>query len=75
MSEWIKCSERMPEVWQDVLVCGVHGHDGEKSLTDFFVGFRGTSGLWHAVNISGDYELELYGEPTHWMPLPEPPND
>lgn len=75
MSGWIKCSERMPEVWQDVLVCGIHGNDGEKRLIDYFVGFLGTTGQWRPTNIAGEYELELYGPPTHWMPIPEPPQE
>lgn len=35
--------------------------------------FIGNSTYWLAIGASG-YECENdFGEPTHWMPLPEPP--
>lgn len=60
MCEWIKCSERMPEELEDVLVT-----DG-RSVEVMYLNF----GLWYVTStdsaICGD-------EVTHWMPLPEPP--
>lgn len=72
--EWVKCSDRMPDVWKTVLIFGHHGFEGRKRLDDYFVGFLGTTGLWHPVCITGEnIDLDLYGAPTHWMLLPEPP--
>lgn len=63
MSEWIKCSERMPDDFEDVLVT-----DGD----NVEVMWRHRSGLWdywapRNPNISSN-------DVTHWMPLPEPPS-
>lgn len=60
MGGWIKCSERMPEELEDVLVT-----DG-RSVEVMYLRFS----LWYVTSpdsaICGD-------EVTHWMPLPEPP--
>lgn len=60
MSKWVKCSERMPEELEDVLVS-----DG-RSVEVMYLRL----GLWYVTSpdsaICGD-------EVTHWMPLPEPP--
>lgn len=63
MGEWIKCSERMPGDFEDVLVS-----DG----VDVEVMWRDCDGFWDCwaprnSNISSD-------DVTHWMPLPEPPS-
>lgn len=59
MSEWIKCSERMPEPYEYVLV------------TDGFVGCEvmrvNSDGYW------GPAKSLYRGDISHWMPLPEPP--
>lgn len=65
MSEWIKCSERMPEDYLPVLAF----FDG---LTTRLVYFDSTSKCWWlADNPSyiGDFS------PSHWMPLPPPPRE
>lgn len=57
--EWIKCSERMPEPYEYVLV------------TDGFVGCEvmrvNSDGYW------GPAKSLYHGDISHWMPLPEPP--
>jgi hypothetical protein len=62
MSGWIKCSEQMPDNMSDVLV--TNGSD---------IGFMWWAGdewdSWHK-----QYALDS-DEITHWMPLPEPPED
>lgn len=59
MGKWIKCSERMPEPYEYVLV------------TDCFVGCEvmrvNSDGYW------GPAKSLYHGDITHWMPLPEPP--
>lgn len=71
MSEWIKCSERMPELGSTVLA-----YDGGV--------FEATLSEKHGRIEWDPYWLPVFGcgccggsdpEPTHWMPLPEPPKD
>lgn len=60
VQEWISVTERLPNHWEDVLVrlqCG-----------DCVVAVR--SGLIWRVRWNNTL---LDREPTHWMPLPEPP--
>ncbi|MEE4652803.1 DUF551 domain-containing protein [Pseudomonas alliivorans] len=75
MSEWIKCSERMPEELQHVLASGfnfdlpTHGRWVEPST--FFEGsFRGFTHADDEVFVGDKDELHT---PTHWQPLPAPP--
>ena len=71
MTEWIKCSDRLPDIKQEVLI-----HDG----THFYVAYRclRTAPYKHwewvvhcecsGVEFDGDYSAQ------YWMPLPEIPN-
>ena len=63
MGEWIKCSERMPEEFEDVRVT-----DG------VYVGvtWLDCDGCWDSWLAPLDVTVDP-GEITHWMPLPEPP--
>lgn len=81
MSEWIKCSERLPEVGVYVLayidgeiepcVCCL---ENKKSLFDehttewepSFTHYE-TAGYDHVIS-----DIDQ-GKVTHWMPLPQPP--
>ncbi len=62
MNEWINCSERMPQVMEDVLVT-----DGEDVKAMWWNGNRWDSWI-DKYAIDGD-------DITHWMPLPEPPTE
>jgi len=60
MNDWIPVSERLPEKYGDYLAYS-----------------QGTGVAWMVFNynkewISGD---EYIRNTTHWMPLPEPPED
>lgn len=77
MSEWIKCSDRMPEI------------DFSKSEYSWYVNALVTDGkcVTYMTYISNGYAKTEKGkkprweyfdriahfEPTHWMPLPPPP--
>ncbi|ELY6201956.1 DUF551 domain-containing protein [Cronobacter malonaticus] len=67
MSEWIKCSERMPELRQRVLVwngysvteCTYKRNEYAKTPKGREPRFEFHAGIKHGI--------------THWMPLPAPP--
>ena len=58
VSDWIQCSERMPEFGQSVTV-----YDGDRMWTDTTYDFG--DGLC--------FYYDDDGRATHWMPLPEMP--
>jgi hypothetical protein len=63
-SEWIPCSERMPEDDENVLVYILTSHMNFISLAHIHKGVFRTA--WNHDKITN---VEI----THWMPLPEPP--
>lgn len=56
---WIKCSKRLPKPNTKVLVCNRFG----KIIVALY------------QDLIGFGHIPLYGEITHWQPLPEPPID
>ena len=72
MSEWIKCSEQLPEEWDYVLVYRPQEIDGRIVIA---------SEIIDTAEFQGDNELNYqwfteghgYVTPTHWMPLPDAP--
>ena len=61
--QWISVKDRLPEREDDYLVC-------------FEDGFIATTS--YKANENGETDWELWadsGEPTHWMPLLEPPKE
>jgi hypothetical protein len=63
MSEWIKCSERLPGIEDHVLCRWADGHHESAMLEEV------DGKLWHCLD---DGEI-LIENPTHWQPLPPPP--
>jgi hypothetical protein len=58
--EWIDVKDRLPELHRRVLLF--------RSEFDPYIGCLDTDGHWY---INGS----LLYQPTHWMPLPEPPKE
>ena len=67
MSKWIKCDDRMPKDHETVLVAGLWGNTGPLYWMEVKTRI---DNAWHEQE-EGD-EWEGY-PPTHWMPLPKPP--
>jgi hypothetical protein len=61
---WIKCSEKMPEDGQSVLIW-----DGENVIP------ANKSDYSETGFISWSYCGEDVKNATHWMPFPDPPQD
>lgn len=71
MSEWIKCSDRLPDIEQRVLAISEESSEEE----NMHVGWREKDRFhekgWYWTHY--DY-LEWY-RVTHWMPLPQEPTE
>ena len=63
MSEWIKCSDRLPVTNGEEIVCW----NGKWSRVGCYI-----NSLKHGVTFFSPHDERLIGV-THWMPLPEPP--
>lgn len=74
--KWIKCSDRMPDLYQWVLVCDSPKGTGEPRCIDIY---RWDGEKWDYISDdtsnSPTFSDILYcmSEVTHWMPLPEKP--
>lgn len=62
---WIPVTEWLPEVGKVVLVCGSRG-----GIYTAYLESEGRLPSWHKLN-----SKTHYCDPTHWMPLPEPPKE
>lgn len=63
---WISVKERMPEDQRNVLTVNGHGYIRIMG----FWGRRGARWIWLHLG-----RLMNYNDITHWMPLPEPPEE
>ena len=64
MTEWVKCSERLPDHNQECIVAKGRG---------MAIGICDISNESY-VFVTQDRKHQLFGI-THWMPAPEAPND
>ena len=60
---WIKCSERLPEVGKQVLVLGC--------VSQYFLGYRDSDDDWCLANAGQCFFKN--GVIDYWMPLPPLP--
>ena len=58
---WVKCSERMPELYESVLVLYTDG-----SISDDWTIERKGQRTWNCISTE---------DATHWMPLPDLPTE
>lgn len=68
MSDWIKCSDRLPKVGERVLVCSVYG---AVQHCAYYRDADDDNDFWQDT-----YDLadgRALDEVTHWMPLPAAP--
>ncbi len=77
-SKWIKCSDRLPEDDNDVLV---YNYKDGISLGEFdsdsVRGYFEEDGAYFITNSGWEtqYSWSPHMNPTHWMPLPSEPKD
>lgn len=67
MSKWIKCSERMPEEGKPVLFVSSIGGRVHNNVYEW------DGRTW--CDFRADYNELSMDVFTHWMPLPEPPQE
>lgn len=65
MSQWVKCSERMPEETDDIIVACSDG------IVMSGISYHHRKGFYIAA-LEYDSD-EPVTDVTHWRPLPEPP--
>jgi hypothetical protein len=81
MSKWISVKDRLPEVDREVLIYNDSGFelaslfDASEDQTDLMGHDAGWSGdkVAHPGRSFGNRQYTAQGQPTHWMPLPAPP--
>lgn len=61
MSKWIPVEERLPEREEEVLVCNEYG--------DYWLSYIKDD----CEDVPHWFNTDDSDSPTHWMPLPEPP--
>ncbi len=71
LPKWIPVSERLPDIGVSVLM---HYKSGLNMTAGFLVDVDEDRTMWCAYTDDGFYTDCDY-EPTHWMPLPEPPKE
>ena len=67
MSQWIKCSERMPEETDDIIVACSDG------TVISGISYSRREGFYMAA-LEYDSDVSIK-DVSHWMPLPEPPQE
>jgi len=71
-AKWIKCSERMPDEGQWVLVSVNREHGSEVEIDCTHI-MDGGEIIWLVCQQSDRYPDVEFSDVTHWMPLPSAP--
>lgn len=74
MKTWIPVTERLPEIMHTVIVSGRMKYEWETDFFRFVDVATYTEGEFFET-FNDWYEGQDEFEITHWMPLPEPPED
>lgn len=68
MSEWIRCGDKVPPMFETVLVY--------PTPTDYIITAMYTHDGWQYAEYELNYgPVEYSCNPTHWHPLPPPPGE
>lgn len=67
---WIKVIDRLPPEFQEIIFF----YTIDKHKKDMVCGHY-ARGAWHICSLYMSIVLNDEVKVTHWMPLPEPPND
>lgn len=68
MSEWISVDDRLPEIGEVVLA-----YSNEYNVFYVAERFIVSDRVYFDCSITPSYDGHMYRNPTHWMPLPKPP--
>lgn len=70
MSEWISVKDRLPEPGEDVLLYFGNNHGNNMTVG----GKYNLDESWYSIT-DGEFYTDCDTTPSHWMPLPEPPEE
>lgn len=70
MGEWISVKDRLPKKYQYVLAAFPNGEMVVACVFDY-----DEDVVYWRVQIDMGWESDMDFDPTHWMPLPEPPKE
>ena len=71
IQKWIPVAERLPSLHDDVLM---YFKDDDNMAAGYLDDVDEDRSMWCAYS-DGGYYTDCDYEPTHWMPLPEPPKE
>ena len=70
--KWISVKDRLPEEFESVLVCNLNGITQDER--DIEIAILHEDKIFYYV-APWNYDLFSIAKATHWMPLPEPPEN